>query len=53
MNYQRAYGILFNAITDAIDGLEHNDGDCFQIVHVIFTLKEAQRMTEEMYIDPK
>jgi len=48
MEIKKEYSVLFNAISDAIEELEMalNKGEtCLKI------LKDAQRQTEEMYIN--
>lgn len=50
MDYKKAYYILFNTITDAIEIIE--DGVILpNINNAIDKLKSAQITTEEMYIE--
>jgi len=54
MNYQKAYYILFNAMTDAINTM--TDGNpilTLELRRAISTLKAAQRKTEDMYIESR
>ena len=54
MDYEKAYKILFNAITDAIDTIEKMDSASTVspiIADGLEILKKAQRNTEEMYLD--
>ena len=46
MDYQKAYSLLFNAITDALEAMEaQNFGQARQ------ALVSAQQQTEELYMD--
>jgi len=46
MDYQKAYSLLFNAITDALEAMEaQNFGQAQQ------ALVSAQQQTEELYMD--
>ena len=53
MDYQRAYTILFNAITDAIYVLVKSKIVTSDVDNGITILKEAQFKTEDMYIAGK
>ncbi|MGI5986389.1 MAG: hypothetical protein GXY01_00800 [Clostridiales bacterium] len=44
MDYQKAYKILFNGITDALAGLNKTSDKCLKIVR-------TQGQTEDMYMD--
>ena len=46
MDYQKAYYILFNAITDAVDAMDQRE-----INQAAEILKSAQIKTEDMYIE--
>ena len=46
MDYQKAYYILFNAITDAINTMETRE-----LSEAMAILKLAQLKTEDMYIE--
>jgi len=46
MDYQKAYYILFNAITDAINAMDNRE-----INQASEILKTAQIKTEDMYIE--
>lgn len=45
-NYQKMYVTIFNAVTDALDMLERGHTWSAKAI-----LKEAQQVTEEIYID--
>lgn len=51
MDYKKAYNILFNAITDAINEIEKSKQVFSEIDKGIFILKEAQCKTEEIYLE--
>ena len=44
--YQKMYTVLFNAITTALELMEGNE-----VMQVRWVLMEAQRETEELYIE--
>ena len=46
MDYQKAYYLLFNAITDALEAM-----DTMKLAKARQTLVSAQRQTEELYMD--
>ena len=48
MDYQKAYYILFNAMTDAINAMDNRE-----INQAAEILKSAQIKTEDMYIESK
>ena len=45
-NYEKMYALLFNAITDALRMMEHE-----QYADAALTLAAAQCQTEEMYME--
>lgn len=48
IDYEKMYFILFNAITDALNEMDNlNFGSASNV------LKQAQRVSEEMYIEGK
>ncbi len=51
MDYQRAYKILFNEITDALNELEKASEKFPEIIKAEMILQNAQRQTEDMYIE--
>ncbi len=51
MDYEKAYKILFNAMTDAIEKIDSSGSFSPAITEGLEILKKAQRNTEEMYLD--
>lgn len=51
MDYEKAYKILFNAMTDAIEKMDSASTFSPTIADGLEILKKAQRNTEEMYLD--
>lgn len=51
MDYEKAYKILFNAMTDAIEKIDSSGSFSPAIAEGLEILKKAQRNTEEMYLD--
>lgn len=51
MDYQRAYYILFNVITDTLKELDKINEVRLDITKARMLLQNAQRLTEEMYIE--
>jgi len=50
MNYELAYKILFNHITDAVAELENSKVFCAETANALDILKKAQQATEDMYV---
>ncbi len=48
MDYQKAYQILFNGITDALEELKRADDDYLAVLRAETILQCAQRQTEDM-----
>lgn len=51
MDYQKAYNILFNAMTDAIEKIDGSKVITGEMKDGSLILKKAQQTTEEMYMD--
>lgn len=51
MDYQKAYEILFNGITDALTGLYKASNKNPEIIRAEMILQSVQRQTEDMYIE--
>lgn len=51
MDYQKAYGILFNAMTEAISKIYSSRVVTQEMDDGVQILKKAQLATEEMYMD--
>lgn len=53
MDYQKAYAVLFNSITDASNALMKSKIITAELEKGIAILREAQLITEDMYISGK
>ena len=53
MDYQKAYKLLFNAITDALTELDKSSFLAPEQTSAEMILQNAQRQTEDMYIQAK
>lgn len=51
MDYEAAYKILFNGITDALTELDKANEKSPEMIRAEMLLQSAQRKTEEMYIE--
>lgn len=51
MDYQKAYGILFNAMTEAIEKIYSSRVVTQEMDEGLDILRKAQQATEEMYMD--
>ncbi len=51
MDYQKAYGILFNGITDALIELDKANERTSEMLRAMMILQGVQRQTENMYIE--
>lgn len=51
MDYQKAYCVLFNAMSDAIDQFNRSKIVTQELDEGVNILKKAQETTEKMYID--
>lgn len=51
MDYKKAYKILFNTITDAIEKLDSSEVITRELYDGSAILRKAQQTTEEMYMD--
>lgn len=51
MDYQKAYCVLFNAMSDAIDQLNRSKIVTQELEEGVNILKKAQETTEKMYMD--
>ena len=51
MNYQKAYKILFNRITDALAELDEASDKSPGMMRAETILQSAQRQTENMYME--
>lgn len=51
MDYEKAYGILFNRITEALQELEKVSKKPPEMMKAERVLQNAQRQTEDMYIE--
>lgn len=51
MNYQKAYGVLFNGITDALAELDKASDKSPEIMKAETILQNAQRQTENKYME--
>ncbi len=51
MEYQKAYRILFNAITDALTELDKARDKIPETIRAETILQSVQQQTEDMYID--
>lgn len=50
MDYKKAYNILFNAMTDAIEKIENSKVITQEMDEGISILKKAQQTTEEIFV---
>lgn len=53
MDYEKAYAVLFNAITSAINALEKSKTTIPEASVAVAILQKAQLETEDMYISDK
>lgn len=51
MDYKKAYKILFNAITDAIEKIDNSEVITRELYDGSAILRKAQQTTEEMYME--
>ena len=51
MDYQKAYEILFNGITNALAELEKEENQSREIIKAAMILQGVQRQTEELYME--
>ncbi len=51
MDYKKAYNILFNAMTDAIEAIDGSKVITQEMNAGLVILRKAQQTTEEMYMD--
>lgn len=51
MDYKKAYSILFNAMTDAIEKIYSSKIVTEEVDEGLKILREAQQTTEEMFIN--
>ncbi len=50
MDYKKAYNILFNAMTDAIEIIDSSNVFTQEMDDGLVILRKAQQITEEMYM---
>lgn len=53
MNYKKAYYVLFNTITEALDKLDKVECKKSELENIEVLLQNIQLRTEDMYIDNK
>lgn len=51
MDYEKAYKILFNGITDALNELGKASDNNLEMIRAEVILQNVQRQTEDMYIE--
>lgn len=51
MDYQKAYSVLFNAMSDAIDEINRSIIITQEMEDGLSILRKAQQITEKMYMD--
>lgn len=51
MDYQKAYEMLFNAMTDAIEAIDRSKIITQEMDDGLAILRKAQQTAEEMYMD--
>ncbi len=51
MDYQKAYCVLFNAMSDAIEEIDHSRIITQEMEDGLDILRKAQQITEKMYMD--